>query len=133
MKHWILTRTDTTDKVLLAEDLQWIDEYDWSAVAQSSPVRTLSGAIIMQRGIKTAGRNITLSGDWVWQTKADIDKLRAWTDEPDIPLKLTHPDGREFTVAFRTHENAMKAEPVVYRSIEQATDQYTVTLNLITL
>lgn len=131
--NWKLTRNDNAATVELPEDMRWTDEYDWSAVAQTTPVYSLSGAVLIQQGVKLAGRPITLSGDWVWVNKATVDTLREWSDVPELKMTLTHYDGRKFNVCFRTHEKAISVEPVQYSTPEIAEDRYTLTLNLMTV
>jgi hypothetical protein len=133
MSNWILKRNDNDAAVTLPEDLQWTDEHDWSAIAQTSPVYSLSGSVLVQQGTKLAGRPITLAGDWVWVPKVTVDTLRTWSDVPALKMTLTHYDGRQFTVCFRTHEKALSVEPVQYATPEDGTDRYTVTINLMTL
>lgn len=131
--YWVITRSDTGERIELPQDVQWIDEFAWSATAQSAPVRTLSGGHIIQTGIKSSGRPITLSGDWVWHKRGVLETLRSWTDEPGLRLTLTHYDGRVFNVIFRTHDSAMSAAPVYYMTPEVDTEPYTATINLMTV
>ena len=63
MDDIVLTRLDTGAKVFLPPDIRWVDEYEWHAIAQATPERTLSGGQIIQQGIKKSGRPITLSAD----------------------------------------------------------------------
>lgn len=133
MSEWVLTRNDTKQAVSFAQDMRWVDEFAWAAVAQSAPVRSLSGAIIVQQGLKLAGRPITLSGDWVWHKRQDLLTLREWTDEPELQMSLSHYDGRQFNVIWRLHETAITAEPVHYLTPELEGEPYTATLNLMTI
>lgn len=131
MSDWILTRTDTGETVHLPQDLQWADEFSWSRVAQTTPIYSLSGSLLVQRGIKKAGRPITLSGDWVWVARSVLEQLSAWSDIPDLPITLTHPDGRVFHVAFRLHDAALaRAEAVAYTTPETAQERYQIAVNL---
>lgn len=41
-----------SESIELSHDLLWKDEFEWSDLAQTEPVRTLSGAYIVQQGIK---------------------------------------------------------------------------------
>lgn len=129
----ILKRNDTQEAVELPQDLRWIDEHDWSAVAQSSPERTLSGAQIIQQGVKQAGRPITLSADYVWLPLSTVQKLRDWTDVPELKMAYTHYDGRVFQVIFALHEQALKAEPVHFTTPELGSEQYIATIKLLTV
>ena len=114
MDDIVLTRLDTGAKVFLPPDTRWVDEYEWHAIAQPTPERTLSGGQIIQQGIKKSGRPITLSADNVWLSLADVRRLRDWTDVPELKLQYAHYDGRVFNVAFCLHDTALKAEPVAF-------------------
>lgn len=128
-----LKRSDTLETIELPQDLRWIDEHDWQAVAQTQPERTLSGSQIIQQGVKQAGRPITLSADNVWIPLATVRKLRDWTDVPELKMTYTHYDGRVFNVIFALHEQAVKAEPVQFTTPEQDNERYTATIKLLTI
>ncbi len=133
MSNWQLTNKQTNQIIDLPQDMQWVDEFEWSKVAQGNPQRTLTGALVVQRGIKQQGRPITLTGgDWVWFNRADIQTLRDWTDE-DISMTLTHYDGRTFDVIWRLDEQAIQAEPVHYETPEDDQTPYFATLHLMTI
>lgn len=128
-----LKRNDTQEVIEFPQDFRWIDEHEWQAVAQMQPERTLSGSQIIQQGVKQAGRPITLSADNVWHSLATVQKLRDWTDVPELKMTYTHYDGRVFTVIFALHEQALKAEPVQFSTPELADERYTITLKFITI
>lgn len=130
----ILTRLDTNESLSLPQDLHWKDEFEWHAVAQSTPEYTLSGSLIIQQGVKQAGRPITLSGEWAWLDLKTIRTLSSWCDEPELKLQLTHYDGRVFQVAFRLHEGGLaQISPVCYSTPEIDTDRYTAEIRLMTI
>lgn len=129
----ILKRNDTQESIELPQDLRWIDEHDWSAIAQASPERTLSGSQIIQQGVKRAGRPITLSADNVWLPLSTVQKLRDWTDIAELKMTYTHYDGRVFDVIFALHDQALKAEPVHFTAPELANERYIVTIKFITV
>lgn len=128
-----LIRKDNGETITLPADLRWIDEHDWHAIAQAAPQRTLSGSLIIQQAQKRGGRAITLSADYVWVSRETVQKLRDWTDTPELTLRYTHYDGREFDVLFALHDTPLKAEPVRFAAPETADDAYTVTLKLMTV
>lgn len=131
---WQLTRKDNGASIRFLQDLRWIDEFDWSAVAQSSPQRTLSGGLVIQQGIKQNGRFITLGGKWYWHSRADLQTLRGWSDIPSLQMTLTHPDGRTFNVMFATHDAALQSiTPVVFQAPEDNLSPYTGTIHLMTI
>lgn len=130
---WQLKRNDTNETLDIPEDMMWQDEFSWSKVAQSSPQRSLTGAMFVFQGVKKAGRPITLVGDWVWHTRSDLFKLRSWTDVPKLTMTLTHYDGRTFQVMFRLHDTAINAQPVYYTTPERDTEPYTASIKLMTV
>ena len=83
-----LTYSGTT--ATLPDRLQWTDEYDWSPVQQSAEYST-TGALLLDVGIKLAGRPITLQGTdtAAWISRTTCDSLRAWAVLPGITLALT--------------------------------------------
>ncbi len=131
--NWKLTRNDTNASIELPQDLQWLDEFEWNKIAQSAPVFTLTGSMVIQQGTKKAGRPITLTGDWVWLKRGDLATLRDWTDVPKLKMTLTHYDGREFSVMWRLHDTAIDAEAVHYQTPETDNEPYTATLRLMTV
>ncbi len=130
---WQLKRNDNSEVIDLPEDLLWEDEFSWSRIAQSPPVYMLSGAVDIQQGIKKAGRPITLTGEWAWITRGELEVLHSWSEVPELTMTLTHYDGRTFNVMWRLHEVATNATPVQYTTPETADDNYTVTLRLMTV
>lgn len=134
MANWHLRRNDNNEILEFDQDMLWNDEFTWSAVAQTQPVHSLSGAVLVQQGTKLAGRPITLTGDWVWATRQKVEALRSWTDVAGLKMTLTHYDGRSFTVGFRYHDGALnQVEPVRYVTPEANSDRYTMAIQLMTL
>ncbi len=133
-EHYTLTRQDNGASIVLPQDMRWTDEYDWSAVAQAAPERTLSGAQVIQQGVKRSGRPITLAGDWVWLELGVIRTLRDWTDVPELMMTLTHYDGREFNVMFRLHDKAFNnIAPVHFATPETDQERYTAEICFMTV
>lgn len=134
MSNWTLTRKDNGASVQLPQDMHWADEYEWSGVAQTAPVYSLSGAVLVQQAVKLAGRPITLGGDWVWHGLATLRTLRDWTDVPGLRMTLQHPDGRSFEVCFRLHDKAFdRVEPVKFATPETEGDRYSFGIRLMTV
>lgn len=132
--NYTLKRNDNQASITLPGDMRWLDEFDWADVAQSTPVRTLSGGLIIQQGLKTNGRPITFAGQWAWQQRQVLKTLRDWSDVPQLQMTLTHIDGRTFNVCFRTHESALgNVEPVLFQTPETDSDYYTFTIHLMTI
>lgn len=89
----------TLDTLRLPDGLRWTDEFAWSPVAQSSAFG-LTGALLIQQGIKQAGRPVTLTGGntWAWMRRSALIALQALIDGATTPLILTLHDGRAFHV-----------------------------------
>ena len=105
-------RYHTLGAVQIPEDVWWTDEFAWRAVEQSSS-RSLTGARIVQIGIKAKGRPITLTsnenGGWVPRSTAMA--LRALFDAAPVTQTLTLADGRTFQVQIDP-EREFSATPV---------------------
>ena len=119
----------TLATLTLPEDLLWTDEYDWTAVAQETAY-SLGGALMVQEGLRLAGRTITLEGgaEHAWATRAQVEALRALAEQPNLPRTLTLADGRVFTVRFR--RPAMRAVPVLAYALPVAGDVYELSIFL---
>ena len=83
-----LTNGATT--VALPDALSWVDEFAWSSVEQTKTY-TSTGALLIEEGVKQAGRPITLEGaeDRTWCTRALVKQLHTWAATPEIVLTLT--------------------------------------------
>ncbi|MHA6829480.1 hypothetical protein ACQUJV_25240 [Ralstonia pseudosolanacearum] len=115
----------------LPDDLLWSDEHAWTpAVAAVSYL--LTGALLVESAARQKGRPITLVGaaDMAWVTRATVNTLYAWAAAPSRQFELTYTDGRVFTVAFRHHETAIEAEPVMGFPARRDADFYRLTLRL---
>lgn len=124
-------RTHTLGAVEIPEDVWWTDEFAWRAVEQSSS-RGLTGARIVQVGLKTKGRPVTLSsndkGGWV--PRSTVLALRALADTPGITYTLTLADGRAYQVQF-DHEREFTATPIRPAADMTGDSPYRVTIPLI--
>lgn len=112
------------DDIALPDDLIWIDELEWTPVQQSEE-HSLTGALIVQTGVKQAGRPITLRGDSDsgWITRQNLLTLYAkLTGTP--PFILTLNDNRTFNVRFRHQETPIGASPVFEFNNPGSSDQY---------
>lgn len=126
--------------VALPDDLEWVDEYDWSPVAQQVEI-SLAGALLVEESAQLTGRPITLrSGQeggnyWALATRATVEALRALVDTPrtqSTPLALELPDGRTTTVLFRgSGAERFSARPWKHIVPQQATDLYLIELRLL--
>lgn len=119
------------DNLTLPTDLIWIDEFDWTPVQQTQTY-SITGALIIESGVKQAGREITLSGDNSSGliSRADLitleTKLTATT-----PLVLTLNDARTFNVIFNHAKKPIEAKQWIdYSDVDNA-DLYTLKINLL--
>lgn len=131
--HWTLTRTDTQDAIKLHPQFEWVDEFDWTPIAQSEPIYTLTGAMVLERGIKKAGRPITLDGSLAVVPRQTVKTILAWAGT-QASFVLHCPDGRDFAVVFdKTPITAVK-EFIPYRYSDKTdTDLCHVTLHFLTI
>lgn len=105
-----LTHSGTT--LQLGDRLIWSDEYGWSPVVQATSDST-TGALLVDVGIRLAGRPITLEGvqSKAWITRATCDTLKAWAALPGAELVLVL-RGTAHTVIFDHAKTAFEARPL---------------------
>lgn len=103
--------------ISLPNDLLWVDEFRWTPVASSSSY-SLAGSLIIEQGVKLAGRPITLEppdNEMAWVSRATHAALRAAAAIPArrFKLMLEYPtDAREFLVAFAPVDDPIDGNPV---------------------
>lgn len=122
------------DSIELDDQFEWADEFDWDAVAQEQE-RSLTGALLVQEGVKLHGRPITLkSSGGVWTPLSVVRQLEALRDQRLKVMNLVLPDGREFPVIFNRSNGApLKATPT-FRTVNPSPDEtYDVEISLITV
>lgn len=101
----------------LPNDLLWVDEFRWSPVASTSSY-SLAGSLIIEQGVKLAGRPITLEppdNEMAWVSRSTHEALRAAAAIPARRFKLVleYPtDLREFLVAFAPVDDPIDGNPV---------------------
>jgi hypothetical protein len=129
------------DQVTLAEiqlpnDLLWEDEFKWSPKA-STPSWALSGSLIVEHGIRLAGRPITLTppdNEMAWVSRNTHELLRAAAAIPArrFKLMLEYPtDTRQFLVAFAPVDEAISGNPVKGFPEHEANAWFSLTLKFI--
>lgn len=122
------------DSLELDDQFEWIDEFDWSAVAQESE-RSLGGQLLVQGGQKVYGRPITLaSNGGVWTELQTVRALEVLRDQFGRVMPLQLPDGREFSVIFN-HEAGppLQCTPIERQVNPAATALYEITIRLLTV
>ena len=123
-----ITITDGTTTIELPNDLQWVDEFAWSAVEQSKDY-SLTGALIVQQGVKLKGRPITLqSNGGAWAARSTVKALQAYYDAPDqiYTLELW---GDTYAVQFE-RPDGLDAEEVLHQVAPGPDHYYTITIKL---
>ena len=112
-------------------DMVWTDEFNWPVVTKRTEY-SLSGALIVDSGMRLAGRPITLAGkaDGGWITRATVDALRVLASALPGQYVLTLADGRSFNVIFAA-DDPIRAEQVVDLSDPGADWWYIATVKLI--
>ena len=75
-----LIRLTTSETVSLEDGFLWSDEFEWKPKEQTVE-RAISGAAIIQEGIKVGARPITLTPDSNrgWAKLSDVRKLQEWS------------------------------------------------------
>lgn len=127
----MILATDTTS-ITLPDDLLWTDEFAWSPVQQSTGY-TLAGSLVVEEGVKLAGRPITLMGGdaAAWVSRATIVALKSLEAQPGLAMTLTLPDSRQFSVMFSIGSgSAIETTQVVEFSSPNNADYHTLTLRL---
>ena len=125
------TLSDGTTTIALPDSLMWSDEFAWAAVEQTVS-RGLTGSLIIQNGVRTNGRPVTLAApddQSGWVPRATINQLRTWANTPGQVLSLAM-RGATRNVIFRLSDGAIQASPVVAYEDDQSTDPYRLTLRL---
>ena len=122
----------------LDPDLYWTDEFDWYAIEQSAE-RGLTGALIIDEGVRLNGRPITLTppdDNAAWMPRATLTQLQAWEADAGLTLTLSL-RSTNYLVQFRRFDGApIEARPVIFVADPQPGglgDFYLTTIRLITV
>ena len=111
----------------------WIDEFDWQPVEKALEY-SLTGALLIDVGVKQAGRPITLQGSedagWLTFTRSVLTALAAQAAEPEGEFELVLADGRSFTVQFAP-ESPIEARPIGRPELPTDNHPYVATVRLI--
>ncbi len=116
---------NTLDAITLPDDLVWPDELEWLPVEQTTDYAS-GGSLIIQTGVKLAGRPINLSG---LITRSVLLNLRALAATP-AEHTLTF-NGVTYTVRFRYADTAIAARELIGYADPDANDYYETTLRFI--
>lgn len=116
------------------EQMEWVDEFDWDPVAQEQD-RSLTGALMVQEGVKLYGRPITLSSNGgAWFTLAKVRALEAMAGVRGAVHLLTLPSGDQHYVTWNRVAGPVVQAVPVHRTVAPGPDWlYQLTLRLITV
>lgn len=112
-----LIRKSTSETVPLEDGFLWSDEFSWKPIEQNQEY-AINGALIIQEGMKRAGRSLLLqpaNSKKGWIKLSHLRTLREWSELQDeqFTLKFEWPhDQREFNVIFNHQQGALEAEPI---------------------
>ena len=122
------------DTLTLSDNFVWVNEFDWSPVAQESE-RSLTGALVVNESLMSFGRPIVLGdGENSWLTLAEVKALYALSEQMGKKMPLTLPDGRSFTVIFdRADGPPIEAQQVLPLSAPSDDHNYAVVIRLLTV
>ena len=122
------------DSIELDDQLEWTDEFDWDAVAQEQE-HSITGALLVQEGLKQYGRPITLKANGgVWTPLSVVRQLEALRDQRLKVMPMVLPDGREFSVIFNRADGPPLKATQVFRTVNPAPEEiYDIELRLITV
>lgn len=120
------------DNLTLPTDLIWVDEFDWSPVEQTQSY-SITGALIIESGLKQAGRVMTLKGDNESGliTRATLKDLYNKLNTQSMNLTLN--DGRQFGVTFNHKAKPIEAKQQIEFSTQDDADLYTLSLSFLIL
>jgi len=111
----------------------WSDEFGWSRV-QKSLEYSLTGAALIDVGVRLAGRPITLQGEVEagWIKRGALVALQALADsDPDGEHLLVLADGRTFNVQFAPVELPIEGKPLARPELPVEDYPYIATVRLI--
>ena len=125
-----LTYLSTT--LTLPDDLLWADEFTWQPVEQRTEY-SITGALLVQSGVRVAGRPITLAAEDAasgWFLRSMLDQIKTWAAVPEAEFTLAY-RGANHTVIWRHQDTAVDASPVVFYNDVQSSDFYRATLRFL--
>jgi hypothetical protein len=128
-----ISLTDGDDTLTLPSDLEWSDQYGWSAPV-ASKTHTLTGAMIVQQGKRMAGRPITLESpdnERGWVKKNIVDSLMVLADKTDTDYQLLLNDGVTRRVRFDHTVTPISAKQLYFIDTPPDDHIYRITLKFV--
>lgn len=125
------TLTYSTTTLQLPPHLLWVNEFDWLPVSAAAPRYSVTGALLMESGLRQAGRPIELAGESGWVLRSDLLLLRAWAAVPGRQFSLVVRDEAPRNVKFDHAGGALQATPVWDVSDPAPSDFYRLVLRFI--
>jgi len=121
----------TLGAIQIPRGMVWVDEFDWNPVEKSIEY-SITGALLIDSGVRLAGRTITLQADTDagWITRATLLALQALAVTPEGVHTLTLADARTFTVQFAPGE-CITATPIARPELPSNAHPYVATVRLI--
>ena len=125
------TKYHTLGAIHIPRGMVWVDEFAWQPVEKSTEY-SITGALLIDSGVRLAGRTITLQADTDagWITRATLLSLQALAATPEGVHTLTLADGRTFTVQFAPGE-CLTATPIARPELPPSHHPYVATVRLI--
>ncbi len=124
-----LTFSGTT--IVLPQHLLWTNEFAWLPVSMAAPRYSVTGALLLESGLRQAGRPIELGGESGWVLRSTLLSLRDWAAVPGRQFALVVRDEPARTVRFDHAAGAIVADPVVEFSDPAPSDFYRLVLRFI--
>jgi hypothetical protein len=124
-----LTYSSTT--LTLPDDLLWTDEFAWTPVTVSSSY-SAGGSLLINRGVKLAGRPITLQGGatWAWMDRTTALALLDWVAISGAQFTLSY-RSVSYTVKFSPNAAPLEVSPVVDYTDPDGSDFYFATMRFV--
>lgn len=124
----------TLGGIRIPSGMVWVDEFSWLAVQKEKEYST-TGALLLDVGVKQAGRPITLQAEenagWI---KRDVLKqVQDLANQPIAVHSLELADGRVFSVQFDATDDAITAQPIGRPELPLGSQDYYATFKLITV
>lgn len=112
----------------------WVDEFSWLAVQKDKEYST-TGALLLDVGVKKAGRPITLQAEEGagWISRDVLMQVMTLANQPLATHSLVLADGRVFDVQFDADDEAISAAPIGRPELPNGGQRYYATFKLITV